>query len=259
MKLATESKFWVYYPIPNYKESIPSMAYLADKLGIKRCTLSEYKRRRTCIGSLGRAYVVDWSFSSKDIEEIRAKVIKKVEKDEEWAPIGEHEYYVSTYGRVKSVKQRKEKMLSQSLRGGSLSVTLRLKMNNNKPVSYYVHRLVAEAFLIKNSLIYIKDRLKEYVVVHLNGKKYDNCVTNLLLVKEENLAELGFLNGLGKPVIKIDAETNEELEYFDSMSEASRATGIAIQGISSCVLGYYNTSGGFKWSLDPCAKEENNK
>ena len=69
-------------------------------------------------------------------------------KKEIWKPIKGYEglYQVSNFGRVKSLKFGKEKILKQSIdkKTGYLHVVL---CKNGILKTYYVHRLVAEAFI----------------------------------------------------------------------------------------------------------------
>lgn len=57
-------------------------------------------------------------------------------------------------------------------------------------------------------------------------------------------------SGLGpKPVIQIDSITGETLATFESVTAASKATGILLGSISKCCLGYKKTprAGGYIW------------
>lgn len=90
---------------------------------------------------------------------------------EEWRDIEGYEgvYQVSSMGRVRNTTKKNGKTISVFTRGrGYGGVALR---KNNAPVSVYVHRLVAMAFINK----------PEYanIVNHKNGIKKDNRVENL--------------------------------------------------------------------------------
>jgi hypothetical protein len=79
-------------------------------------------------------------------------------------------YQVSSLGRVKSLKFSKERVLNPYKdNGGYFSVQL---WNNKKLKKLYVHRLVADSFLGKNSLF----------VNHKNSNKSDNRIENLEFV-----------------------------------------------------------------------------
>ena len=90
--------------------------------------------------------------------------------DEIWKDKKDYEghYQVSNLGRVKSIKFGKEIILKQKIRGGYYSVGL---SKNGIVKTYYVHRLVAEAFI---------DNPNNYKEVnHKDECKSNNIVSNL--------------------------------------------------------------------------------
>lgn len=103
-------------------------------------------------------------------------------KVEEWKDIVGYEgmYMVSNLGRVKSLDRKveyldgrkyfyKSKILTTSIKGnGYYTVSLQ---KNNKPKNYYVHRLVASAFLDNNKSL--------PQVNHKDEDKGNNSVENL--------------------------------------------------------------------------------
>lgn len=100
-------------------------------------------------------------------------------KKEIWKDIAGYEglYQVSNFGRVKSIRFGKERILKPFKTGkGYLQVCL---YKNNKRKKYYVHRLVAQTFLE------IPEYLKQYigtVYLHINHKdenRQDNFVNNI--------------------------------------------------------------------------------
>ena len=91
-------------------------------------------------------------------------------KKEYWKPVVGYEghYQVSNFGRVKSLKFGKEKILKQYIRGGYYYVCL---SKNGIIKKYSVHRLVAQAFLDNpNNLPQIN---------HKDENKTNNNVDNL--------------------------------------------------------------------------------
>ena len=99
-------------------------------------------------------------------------------QSEIWADIAGYEglYQVSTYGNVKSL--RINKVMSSHDNGyGYEYITL----SKGKRKNYYVHRLVAEAFLSKSS--------ENLVVNHKDHNRKNNTVENLEWVtQKENTA-----------------------------------------------------------------------
>jgi hypothetical protein len=95
--------------------------------------------------------------------------------EEIWKPIPNFEdYQVSNFGKVKSLKWGKQKILKDRInRYGYLSVVLSDKKN---PKNILIHQLVAMAFLR-----HIPDGTHKIVVDHINNIKSDNRLENLQL------------------------------------------------------------------------------
>lgn len=84
----------------------------------------------------------------------------------------EEGYYVglSTYGRVKSYVTNPEGAI---INGGNINgyTTINVKLANGKRRNFYLHKLLANAFL--------EQKEEETAVIHLNHEKTDNRISNL--------------------------------------------------------------------------------
>jgi hypothetical protein len=93
---------------------------------------------------------------------------------EEWRALERFPgYEVSNIGRVKSFKRNKESLLKHCItKQGYALVCLSV---NNKKFTSYIHRLVAEAFIIRKSHL----SLETAVVNHKDKNRINNSVDNL--------------------------------------------------------------------------------
>jgi|694.fasta_scaffold133323_7 hypothetical protein len=123
---------------------------------------------------------------------------------EEWKIVAEcnGRYYVSNYGRVKSFMYFREKFLNGGIVGrGYRKVILVDKLN--KPKQFYVHRLVALAF--------IPNPENKSSVNHKDGNKLNNNVDNLEWMTQQENVQHAWDTGLNeshrlsisKPVIDV--------------------------------------------------------
>ena len=89
-------------------------------------------------------------------------------------------YEVSTLGRIKSYAI--DKVNGKILKGGLVNGyrCISVKFGENIIRQYYVHRLVAETFIKKDS----KD---QYYVIHLDYNKENNAIYNLKWATEQEL------------------------------------------------------------------------
>lgn len=93
--------------------------------------------------------------------------------------IKENSYKISNFGRVYSILTNK--ILSPAIGNGYY--TIQLSTNDNRRKTFYIHRLVAKAFVYNN------DEEKFTEVNHINLLRSDNDASNLEWVeKKENIA-----------------------------------------------------------------------
>lgn len=140
-------------------------------------------------------------------------------QEEIWKPVAEcnGEYYVSSWGRVKSLKFGKEVMLKSALVNGYLAVTIYFK--KGKRTTKTIHKLVANAF--------IENPYNKREVNHIDGDKLNNNVSNLEWMTRKENAQHGWDTGLfekarlsiSKPVI--DILTNKK---YPSLKSACQET-----------------------------------
>ena len=171
--------------------------------------------------------------------------------DERWWYIdGAPGYMISDKGRVWSIKSQQFVKPKPMDRKGHLGVCLSV---DGEPRYYYVHRLMAKAF-IPNPDNYP-------IVRHLNDVKYDNSLENLAWGTKRDNALDAIRNGISymptkediekccearrRPIKAIDLETGKEL-IFRGQNEASRILRIhqaniwkVLNGQRASTCGYY--------------------
>lgn len=155
---------------------------------------------------------------------------------------GFENYEVCDDGSVFSLK-RNRYLTPKKVGGGYYQV--RLYKDHDLHGSYfYVHRLVAEAFLDK------VDGKNE--INHIDGNKKNNSISNLEWVnRNENLTH-AYFTGLSKrdrtakKVVGVEIKTGE-IVSFDSMYQAARFLGVSNSNISSCCRGIRKQIKGYRW------------
>lgn len=172
------------------------------------------------------------------------------ELNEEWEDMPEEEwrdvlgfeelYQVSNFGNVRTIKNGEAEMSQQENRNGYMTVHLRNKGVERRVM---VHRLVAEAFIPN------PDELRD--VNHKNGDKSDNRVENLEWASHSDNMTHSFRK-LGKNVrhiVQLDLDNNF-IERWNSIIEASEATGICRTDIGECCRGNRKHTKGYKWKYE---------
>ena len=154
-----------------------------------------------------------------------------------WKDIENYEglYQVSNLGNVKSLPRSRTKggLLSPNSNGhGYLTVQLSKK---GKKRRFYIHRLVATAFLQN------EENLPE--VDHVNGNRADNRASNLQWISNvENLRKKE--TGIGIPRRIICIETGE---IFESVAAAAKAVNRGKDTMSYHLRGKTQTCAGKHW------------
>jgi hypothetical protein len=173
-------------------------------------------------------------------------------EEELWKPIENFENYeVSTSGRIKNTTTNK--ILKLNNKGGYLSISL---INSLGKKSFKVHRLVALAF--------IQNLENKTDVNHMDKNKHNNNISNLEWnTRAENNLH-GKLNVIittnkNKPIYRIDKNTNEILEKYNSIELAAewvlsfgltKTTHNGRNAIGNVITGLSNTAYGFIWELE---------
>lgn len=176
--------------------------------------------------------------------------------NEIWRDIEGYEglYQVSNMGRVKSlskniyykngrIDKQQEIMMSQLLNPKYLFVNLR---KNKKYKMFYIHRLVARAF--------IPNPDDKPQVNHINEIKTDNRVENLEWVTAEENNNHGTHNknvakSLSKKVLQYDLNGNF-IKEWESTQKIGR-NGYSQGNVAACCRGERRTHKGYIWKYKP--------
>ena len=175
--------------------------------------------------------------------------MKKEYINEIWKPIKGYEglYEVSNFGRIKSLKRLVKKWngyrtvpekILRTQKDRYISVIL----NNKGKKRFFVHRLVAEAFLPNpNNLPQVN---------HKDENKLNNCVSNLEWCTNLYNHNYGTINerisqSQSKPVLQYDLNGNL-IKEWKSINECGR-NGFHQGDICKCCNGKRKTAKGFIW------------
>lgn len=172
---------------------------------------------------------------------------RKQNMNENWKSIVGYEglYEVSDQGRVRSLNWHRGNQVRVLRPGknphGYLQVLL---SKDGRQKSFYVHRLVAIAF-IPNPQSFSE-------VNHKDENKENNAVQNIEWCDRSYNINYGKRNqkvskAISKPVQQIDFRTGELLATYKSASEAERQTGIRRECIGSVCHNRCKSAGGYFW------------
>lgn len=165
---------------------------------------------------------------------------------EEWKPVVGFEglYEVSNHGRIRS-SYRGGKLLNGNVDGRGYNRVWLWK--NRVKSKHSLHRLVIIAF--------IENPNNHPCINHIDGNKLNNALKNLEWCSYQQNTRHAFKNGLmrgsdqprpwrRKPVQQIGQGHSV---VWESISQASKQTGISIPAICNCLSGRVKTAGGFVW------------
>ncbi|MGV9199677.1 MAG: HNH endonuclease [Promethearchaeia archaeon] len=195
---------------------------------------------RVCRGKRPTAHGYRWKYE-KETEKFNTKDGEKW-KDCHISP----KYKISSHGRIYSMFY--QRYMRPALRkDGYMRVQLLRKM-------YYVHRIVAYAFLGQPP----KEMVKP-VVDHIDGNKSNNRVENLEWVEHrENIrrSHVTGSNSSGKPCVQYDRYTGKEIERFSHVTKAAEKMNVSSTTILDACHGRVVVSCGYLWRfadnpLDP--------
>lgn len=157
--------------------------------------------------------------------------------NEIWKDIKGYEglYQVSNFGRVMNVK--KNKLVKQEIiHNGYVRVTL---FNNGKPKWFFIHRLVAIAF-IPNPHNYPQ-------INHKDENKLNNCVDNLEWCTAKYNSNYGTRNiKISKPILQFDLDGNF-IKEWSSTREIERILGFYHSNVSWCCTNKIKSAYNYIW------------
>lgn len=177
-------------------------------------------------------------------------------KKEIWKDILGYEglYQVSNFGRVKSLKFGKERILKPGInKYGYLHVVL---SKNNKQKNFYVHRLVAEAF-ISNPHNYPCVNHKDENPLNNNVENLEWCTASYNSnygTRNERMSKSKINGKRSKIVIQYNLDGTFVREWPSAM-ECER-NGFEHSLIIYCCQGKRKTHKGFKWSYSLYSKSD---
>jgi hypothetical protein len=148
------------------------------------------------------------------------------------------DYIITVDGQIYSKKTCKFLKIMEALDG-----SYQVEANSKR---FRVSRLVAEAYLPEPSE-------EQKYVIHINGDPKDNNLKNLKWATSSEKAKNTVKNNPNrydsqkKKVARLDINTLEVLEIYESLSEASKKTKIDKGNIGKVCNGTTNSAGKFKW------------
>ena len=154
----------------------------------------------------------------------------------------EGRYAITKDGQVWGYREKH--FIAQWDKGTGYMVTKLYDRKKHKPITYSIHRLIAETYIPKPD--YWTPGMK-LDVGHKNDRRDDNRVENLFwCTRSENLSTEHFRE-TRKHIIRSKVRCIETGEVFSSIKAAGEAIGKHPYGVNLCLLGKQQTCGGYHW------------
>jgi len=173
-------------------------------------------------------------------------------EDEVWKKIEDFpNYSISNYGRVRN--DIRDKIMKVNLKGGYCHISLK---NNDTKKSLKIHRLVGKAF--------IPNPKNKSDINHIDSNPENNNINNLEwnTRKENNMHRCKnaiLTTNKNKRITRLDKNTNEVLECYNSIQEAgewafnnslTKNSHNGRNAIGNCLKGLSSFAYGFSWKYD---------
>lgn len=155
-------------------------------------------------------------------------------------------YQVSNLGNVRSLNYKGNVgkigiLKPKRSKNGYLFVSLFVNGKEKKQKNYYIHRLVATAFILN-------DDPNKTEVNHIDENSQNNHYSNLEWVTPKENSNHGTRTERAIKHRKKRVICVENGQVFDSIADVERKTGLSNSSISGCCRGkYYKTVGGYHW------------
>lgn len=160
---------------------------------------------------------------------------------EQWKDVKGYEkfYLISDFGNIFSIRKNRILHPRTNCKNGYKQILL---TDGKSKKMFYIHRLVAQAFLIN------EDKSKTFVN-HKNENKLDNRCKNLeWCTKEYNNKYNGKDQKSCKPIKQLSKSGNL-IKIWSSAREASRTLNIEFKNISAVANNKRNFCGGYRWEF----------
>ena len=157
------------------------------------------------------------------------------------------DYFITREGEVISTKFGKERPLKQVVCSGTGYKLVTLVKVGNIRKNKRIHRLMMEA--------YVPNPQGKAHVNHIDGNKLNNSLSNLEWSTCAENSQHAMDTGLSEAVLKVTRKPIEMyakdkvtlIKVFDSLHDAHRETGTAVQNIGKVAMGKRHTAGGYHW------------